>query len=131
MRRPGPLPSGALLLAVALLLAACGGSTPSATPSPFGTSVIEPPLTSAPSIPPSPIEGVPTAIDSAGLGQVDGFTLRTADGTSYEFVMGTLENAAEFPPAHLSEHVGSSVIRVFFRPDAAGRLVVYRIEDAG
>ena len=131
MRRPRLLPAGALLLAAALVLVACGESTPSATPPPSGTSVIEPPLTSAPSIPPSPLEGVPIAVTSAGLGQVESFTLRTADGATHEFVMGTLENAAEFPPAHLSEHVGSSTIRVFFRPDAAGRLVVYRIEDAG
>lgn len=82
-------------------------------------------------MPSSPVVGVLVAIDSSGLNAVHGFTLRTADGRMIEFTIGTLENGAEFPPGHLAEHVASSSpVRVFFRPEG-GRLVVYRIEDAG
>lgn len=81
-------------------------------------------------LPPSPVDGVVVAVDSAGLGQVRGFELRASDGGTYSFVLGTLENAAEFSPAHLAEHqVSSEPIRVFYRVDTPGP-VVYRLEDA-
>jgi hypothetical protein len=69
-------------------------------------------------------------VDLAGLGKVTGFRLLTRDGQQVEFKMGVQENAAEFPAAHLSEHVASSEpVLVSFRqvgPD----LVVYRLDDA-
>ncbi|HXG39926.1 MAG TPA: hypothetical protein VNJ28_03195, partial [Candidatus Limnocylindrales bacterium] len=64
-----------------------------------------------------------------GLADVRGFTLRLADGRTLDFVLGPLENATEFPPAHLHEHVGGVPVRVFFRADD-GALVAYRLEDA-
>lgn len=110
-----------IALALALAVAGCGGAgTLSPSPSPA-------PSVSAPG---SPVTGVLLKVDSAGLSSVTGFTLRTADGLVLDFTIGTLENGAEFPPGHLTEHLASAApVRVFFRVDG-GRLVVYRIEDA-
>ncbi|HEY6058246.1 MAG TPA: hypothetical protein VIV06_09440 [Candidatus Limnocylindrales bacterium] len=70
------------------------------------------------------------SIDSAGLTDVHGFTLRTTDGIVITFAIGSLENGAQFPPGHLAEHQATAEpVRVYFRDDG-GRLVVYRIEDA-
>jgi hypothetical protein len=78
----------------------------------------------------SPVDGVLTDIDSAGLTQVTGFTIRSGDGRSITFKIGTLENGAQFPPGHLAEHLAtSSPVRVFFRAEGPD-LVVYRLEDA-
>lgn len=78
----------------------------------------------------SPIVGVVVAVDSAGLTNVKGFTLRDEAGLSYLFTMGPLENATEFSPSHLAEHMASSEpIRVFFRTQE-NELLVYRLEDA-
>ena len=80
----------------------------------------------------SPVDGVVIAVDATGLTQVRGFTLRPTNGGpfSFSFVMGPLENAAEFSPAHLSEHLATSEpVRVWFRVEN-GERVVYRLEDA-
>jgi len=112
------LTRGGVALALAILLvAACtpavtepGGETPAPT---------------------SPVTGVVIAVDSAGLADVRSFTLRTSSGFAYEFQVGPLENATEFPLGHLGEHLASSEpVRVWFRDEAGGRLA-YRIEDAG
>ena len=101
------------ILALAILLVAC-------------QSVGDP--TAAP--PTSPLEGVVTNVVSGGLNEVSRFDLRTADGQTYELTVGRLENAAEFPPGHLREHMAtSSPVRVFFEV-AGAELVVNRIEDA-
>ncbi len=141
MSRPVALAIG-LLLATAATLAGCSGSS---SPSPLPSASIGPAVTAgptlaptpsptvspSPSAPASPVEGVVTKIDATGLDKVNGFTIRTADGASLTFRIGTLENGAEFPPGHLKEHQAtSSPVRVFFRPDGSD-LVVYRIEDAG
>jgi hypothetical protein len=82
------------------------------------------------SLPPSPIAGVVVAVDSAGLGQVTAFTLRLADGSTFLLDVGTLENATEFSPSHLSEHqVTSRPILAFYRLED-GKPIVYRLEDA-
>jgi outer membrane lipoprotein SlyB len=78
----------------------------------------------------SPVEGVPIDIEAEGFTQVTAFTIRTDDGQQLRFVMGQLENATEFPPTHLAEHLaGSTRIIVFFRPEG-GDQVAYRLEDA-
>ncbi len=71
------------------------------------------------------------AVDSAGLGDVRGFTLRASGGGfRFAFVLGALENATEFSPSHLAEHQASSQpVRVWFRT-ADGIHTVYRLEDA-
>ena len=78
----------------------------------------------------SPVDGVPIDIEAEGFTQVRAFTIRTDDGRQLRFLMGPLENATEFPPTHLAEHLAASTrIRVFFRPQGADQ-VAYRLEDA-
>ena len=89
-----------------------------------------PPPGATPALPASPVEGVVIAVDSAGLGQVSGFTVRAADGFAYVLTLGTLENATEFSPSHLAEHMASSErVRAYYRLEA-GTPIVYRLEDA-
>jgi hypothetical protein len=84
----------------------------------------------APPLPPSPVDGVVVAVDSAALGQVKAFTLRLRDASSVTLTLGALENATEFSPSHLAEHQASSVpVRAFYRLEN-GAPVVYRLEDA-
>lgn len=88
------------------------------------------PIPTSGPLPSSPVIGVVVAVDSPSLGQVNGFALQTPDGSAYDFTMGPLENATEFSPSHLSEHMAtSSPIRVFYRL-VNGSPVVYRLEDA-
>ena len=78
----------------------------------------------------SPVEGVPIDIDAEGFTKITAFTIRTDDGQQLRFRMGPLENATEFPPTHLAEHLaGSTRILVSFRPEGSDE-VAYRIEDA-
>ncbi|MCI0347454.1 MAG: hypothetical protein L0221_18755 [Chloroflexi bacterium] len=85
---------------------------------------------SAPIAPPgSPIVGVVTNVVSGGLNEVSSFELRTDEGTTYAFEIGDLENAAEFPPGHLREHMAtSSPVRVTFEVNG-DRLLVTRLEE--
>jgi hypothetical protein len=81
-------------------------------------------------MPASPIEGVVVAVDSPSLGEVRGFALRTSDGSLFDLGLGPLENATEFSPSHLGEHMASSQpILAYYRLEA-GKPVVYRLEDA-
>jgi hypothetical protein len=81
-------------------------------------------------VPASPVEGVVTAVDSRGLAQVRGFSIRTDAGRTLEFRIDGLENPSEFPPAHLAEHrTTSEPVRVYFRV-RGGDLIAYRLEDA-
>ncbi len=86
----------------------------------------------ATTVPPDAQEavGVVTSIESEGLADVRGFTLRQRDGAELEFTIGRLENGAEFPPGHLAEHQATvTAIRVFYRDEGDAR-VVFRMEDA-
>jgi hypothetical protein len=100
-------------LASALALAACGiGGSP------------------APSLPASPLEGVVVHVDSTGIGNVTGFTMRLAGGATLVLSLGTLENATQFAPGHLAEHETTGLpIRAWFVV-SAGVPIVYRLEDA-
>ena len=74
--------------------------------------------------------GIVTSIDSDGLTAVNGFTLRSPDGTEQVYAIGTLENGDTFPPGHLSEHQSlATPIRVWYRTEGADR-VAFRLEDA-
>ncbi len=76
------------------------------------------------------MQGTVVSVDSAGLGQVSGLTLRMIDGESFTLTLGALENPTEFPPGHLAEHLASSEpVRAFFQ-ESTGKRVVYRLEDA-
>lgn len=81
--------------------------------------------------PPSRTEtGVVVAVDRASLTDVRGFTLRTADGRTVVFRIGSLENAAQFAPGHLGEHQATSTpILVTYRVEG-GENVAVRLEDA-
>jgi hypothetical protein len=133
VRRPLALALvGAVVLG--LVVAACGGAadTPPVaafTPPPRGSASAT--AAASEEVPRSPVAGNVTSIDSTGLTEVKGFTLRTVGGEDLAFVIGTLENGDEFPPGHLAEHMAAAApIYVYFRVEN-GVLVVYRLEDAG
>jgi hypothetical protein len=129
VRRPAAALAVALALAVAIAGCAPAG-TPKPSLGPVATASIEAPASGSPGALTSPVVGVLLTIDSKGLADVKGFTLRTGDGRELTFEIGTLENGADFPPGHLAEHLAGSIpVRVFFRADG-DRLVVYRMEDA-
>ena len=115
--------SGAIvaLAIIAFAVGGCAVDVASTTAQPPQGSVV--PLV-------SPVTGVLTHIESQGLSKVTAFTLRTADGRETRFLIGILENGAQFPPGHLAEHMANaSPVRVFFRADGTGNLVAYRLED--
>ena len=77
------------------------------------------------------VEGVVVAVDSAGLADVRGFTLRRPGGELLEFRLGELENGDQFPPGHLAEHQATAQpVRVWYRMEGDERYAV-RLEDAG
>ena len=74
--------------------------------------------------------GVVVAVTATSLSDVQGFSIRTADGRTVDFRVGTIENATQFAPGHLAEHKVTLVpIRVTYvqRPDG---LEAVRLEDA-
>jgi hypothetical protein len=74
--------------------------------------------------------GVVVEVDAASLTEVLGFTIRTADGRTVEFVVGPLENPAEFPPSHLAVHLaGGEPVRVTYKQAGTDRVAI-RLEDA-
>ena len=74
--------------------------------------------------------GVVVAVQATSLSSVQGFSIRTADGRTIDFRVGTIENAAQFPPGHLAEHKVSLVpVRVTYVEEAGGPVAV-RLEDA-
>jgi hypothetical protein len=76
------------------------------------------------------VVGVIVAVDSAGLTNVRGFTLRANGDTDLPFVLDQLENGAEFPPGHLVEHqAAASPIRVWYRTEGGVNHAI-RLEDA-
>lgn len=76
------------------------------------------------------VDGVIVGVQAEGLDRVAGFTLRTADGASIAFVIGALDNGAEFPPGHLVEHQATAQpVRVWYRTEGADKVAV-RLEDA-
>jgi len=76
--------------------------------------------------------GIVTSIDSAGLGGVRGFILRTENGETLDFTIRgpvALDGDA-FPPDHLREHMASAEsIAVAYRTEGGLRVVV-RLTDA-
>jgi hypothetical protein len=122
----------AACVAVMALAAAACSTTPTPTVGPIETSSMAAPASGTPAAEAltSPVDGVLTHIDAAGLSEVTGFTLRLATGREVTFKIGILENGDQFPPGHLAEHLATSTpVRVYFRPDGPD-LVVYRLEDA-
>ena len=76
------------------------------------------------------VVGVIVGVESAGLDKVRGFSIRTSDGSTVAFAIGTLENASAFPPGHLVEHQATAqLVRVWYRTDGQTRVAI-RLEDA-
>jgi hypothetical protein len=76
------------------------------------------------------VVGVIVGVQATSLTDVQGFTLRTTDGDSVQFAIGSLENGSQFPPGHLVEHQSTAQpIRVWFRTEG-GVKVAIRLEDA-
>ena len=76
------------------------------------------------------VDGVIVAVDSAGLSDVRGFSLRRPGGEILIFRLGELENGAQFPPGHLAEHQATAApVRVWYRMEGSERFAV-RLEDA-
>ena len=74
--------------------------------------------------------GVIVAVDSAGLTNVRGFTLRVNGDTEMPFVLDQLENGTDFPPGHLVEHQAAALpIRVWYRTEGGVNHAI-RLEDA-
>jgi hypothetical protein len=98
--------------------------------SPSCACTTRPAPTASAAIPASPIDGVVVKIDSTGIGNVRGFTMRLVGGATLDMTLGTLENAAQFAPGHLAEHQATaSPVRAYFVL-SGGVPVVYRLEDA-
>jgi hypothetical protein len=106
--------AGVILVTVAAALVLSGTGPDDADPPPGTTSMT----------------GVVVAVDSAGLGDVDGFTLRRPGGELVEFGLSRLENGIDFPPGHLAEHQATAEpVRVWYLTEGEDRLAI-RLEDA-
>ena len=78
----------------------------------------------------SDMTGVVVGVDSQGLADVRGFTLRRPGGELVEFSLRALQNATEFAPSHLAEHQATAEpVRVWWRMEGADRLAI-QLEDA-
>lgn len=74
--------------------------------------------------------GIVVDVQATSLTNVEGFSIRTADGRIVAFRIAGLENAATFPPGHLAEHkVSLTTVRVTFIADGSVNRAV-RVEDA-
>jgi hypothetical protein len=103
----------------ALILGGGSSPTPAATP----------PAATPPAGTPE-VVGVIVAVDSQGLGDVRGFTLRRSGGEELGFSLAALENGIQFPPGHLAEHLADAVpVRVWYRESGGERLALW-LEDA-
>ncbi len=110
--------------AAALLLGGGGGVPAPSTSAPTSGS------SSGGVIPASPITGVIVAVDSRGLDDVRGISLRTDEGTILIFDLREMRDTATFPLGHLAEHQATAEsVRVSFRVED-GVLVATAIDDA-
>ena len=76
------------------------------------------------------VVGVIVGVDSAGLGDVRGFSLRETGGALMDFSLVAFENAAQFPPGHLAEHQATAQpVRVWYRDEGGVHLAI-RVDDA-
>ena len=75
------------------------------------------------------VTGVVVQVDSEGLTEVRSFKLRLGE-VVFDFQVGELENADEFPPAHLLEHQATAQpVRAFYHLEDGVRFAT-RLEDA-
>lgn len=78
----------------------------------------------------SSVIGVIVGVESEGLDRVRGFSVRTQDGSTVAFSLGTLENGVAFPPGHLVEHQATAqLVRIWYVTEGDAKVAI-RIEDA-
>lgn len=112
MRTPAPGAARLCALAALLLAAALVGCQTGLPPEPLSVS------------------GVVTAVDGPSVAEVDGFTLRTADGQTLAFAVETLTLDGGKPAPHLREHLLSGApVTVWYQVEG-DRLVALRYDDA-
>jgi len=76
------------------------------------------------------IDGVVVGVRSVALNQVTGFSVRTTDQGTIDFVLGELDDGTQFQPGHLVEHQAAAIpVRIWFRT-VDGEKVAIRLEDA-
>ena len=74
--------------------------------------------------------GVIVQVQSEGLTNVRGFSLRTDSDTDMVFSLDKLQNGAQFPPGHLVEHQASSTpVRVWFTTEGGINYALW-LDDA-
>lgn len=90
-----------------------------------------PPPGAGSGVPRRAVVGIVTNVQGSSPTQVTEFTLRTADGETVSFRVGTVESGGEaFPPGHLREHqANAEPVRVTF-VETAGIREAVRLEDA-
>jgi hypothetical protein len=74
--------------------------------------------------------GIVVAVESTSLTDGQGFSIRTADGQTWDFRVVALENATTFPPGHLAEHKVSLVPVQVTYVDRNGAHEAVRVVDA-
>lgn len=76
------------------------------------------------------IVGIVVQVESEGLTDVKGFSLRADSDNDMLFELSKLQNGAVFPPGHLTEHQASSQpIRVWFKTEGGINYALW-LEDA-
>jgi hypothetical protein len=76
------------------------------------------------------VDGIVIGVDSAGLGDVKGFRLRTTDGRMLTFDLSADRNEAQFPPGHLTEHLATAQpVRVWYE-GSGDQLKALWLEDS-
>jgi hypothetical protein len=77
------------------------------------------------------VTGVVLTVDQPTAGQVDGFTLRTADGQVLTFTVGVVDqDEGAFPPQHLTEHMQTAEpVKVTYKVQD-GKNVATKLQDA-
>jgi hypothetical protein len=76
------------------------------------------------------VTGVVVAVETGGVGDIRGFTLRRIGGELVTFSLRELQNGAQFPPRHLVQHQADAFpIRVVYRTEGPEYLAL-RLEDA-
>ena len=119
--RPFPAALGAAALAVvlAMAVAACGSGAASPSPATSDQSGS------------AQATGLVTDIVTSGPVEVASFIVRTEDGETLEFTVGTLDvTGGGFPAEHLSEHrLAAEPVLVLYR-DEGGKHVAYKLLDA-
>lgn len=106
----------------ALVLGSGSGPNPTA-PAPTGAAGSDVPAATFSA------QGVIVAIDSAGLNDVEGFTLREDGGGLLDFTLA-LDDPTRFPPGHLAEHQATADPVVVWYRIADGASLAVRVDDA-